>query len=88
MPFFLPSRPPSVCLPRNLNRARNLLFYFFWEKPLQLAREEVGVTMEAACGEYSVLLTVFSFLDARDILKNAALVSKVWCSVTQESLVC
>jgi len=44
--------------------------------------------MEAACEEYSVVLTIFFFLEVKELCLSAALVCKTWAQVAAEPLVC
>jgi len=43
--------------------------------------------MEVACEEYSVVLTIFSFLEVKELCLSAALVCKTWAQVAAEPLV-
>lgn len=43
--------------------------------------------MEEASKEYSVLLTIFSFLEVKHLLTSAALVCKTWAHLSKEPLV-
>ena len=43
--------------------------------------------MEEACAEYSVVLSVFSFLEVKDLLGTASLVCKQWSLIAEEPLV-
>jgi len=74
-------------LQKTVNISQASIFSFFVIVVFREVGRERSKMMEEACQEFSIVLTIFSFLEVKSMLGSACLVCKHWAEVGEEPLV-